>query len=90
MNSGNGQRRDSLAEGFHDAPGVWLAEVLIGCGPERQVRHTRPYTGSSLSPFTWDGAREKFRRYAGAIVGAVAGPERAVDMADVAQLVALA
>jgi 2-methylcitrate dehydratase PrpD len=88
-----------LGEGSLDAPGVWPAEVLVECGTERHVRHTRPYKGSPPNPFTWDEACEKFRRYAGPIVGeprataiidAVGGLERAADMADVARLVALA
>ena len=88
-----------LGEGSHDAPGVWPAEVLIECGTERHVRHTRPYKGSPSNPFTWDEACEKFRRYTGSMVGAprataiidaVGGLERAADMADVARLVALA
>jgi hypothetical protein len=61
------------------------------------VRHARPYKGSPPNPFTWDEACEKFRRYTGSVVGAprataiidaVAGLERAADMADVARLVA--
>jgi 2-methylcitrate dehydratase PrpD len=84
-------------EGSHDVPGVWPAEVLIECGAESHVRHTRPYKGSPPNPFTWDEACEKFRRYTGSVVGAprataiidaVASLERTADLADVARLVA--
>jgi len=81
----------------HEAPGVWPAEIRLECAGQRHTLHTRPYKGSSLNPFTWDDACEKFRRYTAAVlsgpqaarvIDAVGGLERATDMADVARLVA--
>jgi 2-methylcitrate dehydratase PrpD len=87
-----------VEEAVHDAPDAWPTEVVIECAGRRHTLHTRPYKGSSLNPFTWGEACEKFRRYtasvlgaqpATAIIDAVGGLEQVADMADVARLLAL-
>ena len=81
----------------HETPGFWAAEIVVECGGRRHTRRTRPHKGSPADPFTWDEAAEKFRRYtasildarrASAIVGAVAGLERAKDVSELAGLLA--
>jgi 2-methylcitrate dehydratase PrpD len=88
---------EPLEETAHEAPGVWPAEVRIDCAGGNYTLRTRPYKGSSLNPFTWDDACEKFRRYsrsivsadrAAAIVDAVGRLERIDDVADLARLTA--
>ncbi|HUG36895.1 MAG TPA: MmgE/PrpD family protein [Candidatus Limnocylindrales bacterium] len=79
----------------HEAPGVWPSEILIECAGKRHTLVTRPYKGSSLNPFTWDDACEKFRRFTAsviaaerqtAIIDAIGRLEHVADMAEVAQL----
>lgn len=90
---------EPLEEIGHEAPGLWRAEILIECAGERHTLSTRPYKGSPANPFTWDEVCEKFRRYtasileapgATALIDAVGRLEQAADLADVAQLIAVA
>src|SRR6266436_7755160 len=82
----------------HDAPGVWPAEILIECAGQHHTLRTQPHKGSPPNPFTWEEAREKFRRYTASVLGAqrttaiidaVGGLENVPDMADVEPLLAL-
>ena len=59
-----------MADAGHGAPGVWSSEILLECGAEHHTLRTRPYKGSSLNPFTWDDACEKFQRYTRSILPA--------------------
>jgi len=86
-----------LPEEAHETPGVWPAEILVECGAQRHVTHTRPHKGSPANPFTWDEASEKFRRFtasviggpqATAIIGAVAAVGKGVDLGDLVRLLA--
>ena len=88
-------------EPVHDArphpQGLWPAEVLLECAGDRHTLSTRGYKGSPQSPFTWDEASEKFRRYTAsilasaqttAIIDAVEKLESVPDMGEVARLAA--
>jgi 2-methylcitrate dehydratase PrpD len=90
---------EPVGEGGHEAPGVWPAEILIECAGQRHLLQTRPYKGSPPNPFTWDEAREKFRRYtasvldtkrSAAIIDAVGDLDRLPDIADLASLLSRA
>jgi 2-methylcitrate dehydratase PrpD len=71
-------------------------EVEIELEGQSYTLSTGPYKGSARNPFTWDDVCEKFRRYAGQVIGAaqvsdiinsVADLEGVPDMARLAERV---
>jgi 2-methylcitrate dehydratase PrpD len=80
----------------HETPGFWPAEIVVECGGRHHAVRTRPHKGSPANPFTWEEAREKFRRYTAsildaprieAIVGAVDGLEHMPDVSGLVRSV---
>ncbi|MBI2985165.1 MAG: MmgE/PrpD family protein [Deltaproteobacteria bacterium] len=86
-----------VEESGHSEPGAFSEEVSLEVGDESHRLPIVARKGSPKNPFTWEDVCEKFRRYAGRVIGkrqvsaiikAVEDLNRCEDMANIASLVA--